>query len=292
VQRGAFGACLMAEPALVADCVAAMRDAWAHLPVTVKHRIGIDRIESYDFVRDFVGTLARPAARGGCQVFIVHARNAWLKGLSPKENREVPPLRHALVHQLKRIFRSSPSSSTAASPDGRPDRRASAARGRRDGRPRRLPRALADGRLGRALLGRAPATGGRPRWRWKPPMVAYMTRQVARCALVARRAAHAGPVAQWHTRCTALAPGVVGPSTQGRAAGRSAGAQARAAPRGGRLDPQTTPQRKQHHVTQPLLAIIGGSGLYDLPGLTDTRWVSVDTPWGAPSDQIFHRPAG
>jgi tRNA-dihydrouridine synthase A len=70
------------------------------IPVTVKHRIGIDKIESYDFVRDFVGTLSE----AGCQVFIVHARNAWLKGLSPKENREVPPLRYDLVHQLKRDF--------------------------------------------------------------------------------------------------------------------------------------------------------------------------------------------
>jgi tRNA-dihydrouridine synthase A len=86
--------------ALVADCVAAMRDACARLPVTVKHRIGIDRIESYDFVRDFVGTVAE----AGCTVFIVHARNAWLKGLSPKENREVPPLRYELVHRLKRDF--------------------------------------------------------------------------------------------------------------------------------------------------------------------------------------------
>ena len=100
VQRGAFGACLMAEPELVADCVKAMRDATT-LPVTVKHRIGIDRTESYDFVRDFVGTVAE---RGGCQVFIVHARNAWLKGLSPKENRELPPLRHDLVWRLKADF--------------------------------------------------------------------------------------------------------------------------------------------------------------------------------------------
>jgi tRNA-dihydrouridine synthase A len=100
VQRGAFGACLMAEPVLVADCVAAMRDACT-LPVTVKHRIGIDRVESYDFVRDFVGTVAQ---RGGCEVFIVHARNAWLHGLSPKENREVPPLRYEWVHRLKRDF--------------------------------------------------------------------------------------------------------------------------------------------------------------------------------------------
>ena len=100
VQRGAFGACLMAEAALVADCVRAMRDA-TRLPVTVKHRIGIDRQESYDFVRDFVGTVAE---RGGCEVFIVHARNAWLQGLSPKQNREVPPLRYELVHRLKHDF--------------------------------------------------------------------------------------------------------------------------------------------------------------------------------------------
>ena len=100
VQRGAFGACLMAEPDLVADCIKAMQDAVA-LPVTVKHRIGIDRSEDYGFMRDFVGTLAE---RGGCRVFIVHARNAWLQGLSPKENREVPPLRHELVHRLKAEF--------------------------------------------------------------------------------------------------------------------------------------------------------------------------------------------
>jgi tRNA-dihydrouridine synthase A len=99
VQRGAFGACLMAEPSLVRDCVAAMRDA-VDLPVTVKHRIGIDRGESYEFVRDFVGTVAQ----GGCEVFIVHARNAWLKGLSPKENRERPPLRYEFVHRLERDF--------------------------------------------------------------------------------------------------------------------------------------------------------------------------------------------
>jgi tRNA-dihydrouridine synthase A len=99
VQRGAFGACLMAEPALVADCVKAMVDA-VSVPVTVKHRIGIDKVESYEFVRDFVGAVAQ----AGCGVFIVHARNAWLKGLSPKENREVPPLRHELVHRLKREF--------------------------------------------------------------------------------------------------------------------------------------------------------------------------------------------
>ncbi len=99
VQRGAFGACLMAEPALVADGVKAMRDA-VSLPVTVKHRIGINHEESYGFMRDFVGTVAN----AGCEVFIVHARNAWLKGLSPKENREVPPLRYEMVYQLKRDF--------------------------------------------------------------------------------------------------------------------------------------------------------------------------------------------
>jgi tRNA-dihydrouridine synthase A len=99
VQRGAFGACLMAEPQLVADCVKAMVDV-VQVPVTVKHRIGIDKVESYDFVRDFVGTVAE----AGCQVFIVHARNAWLKGLSPKENRDIPPLRYELVHRLKAEF--------------------------------------------------------------------------------------------------------------------------------------------------------------------------------------------
>lgn len=99
VQRGAFGACLMAEPQLVADCVKAMRDA-VTIPVTVKHRIGIDRGEDYGFVRDFVGCVHA----AGCEVFIVHARNAWLKGLSPKENREVPPLRYEVVYRLAADF--------------------------------------------------------------------------------------------------------------------------------------------------------------------------------------------
>ena len=99
VQRGAFGACLMAEPQLVADGVKAMLDAVC-IPVTVKHRIGIDKTESYAFVRDFVGTVAA----AGCRTFIVHARNAWLQGLSPKENRDIPPLRYGLVHQLKIDF--------------------------------------------------------------------------------------------------------------------------------------------------------------------------------------------
>jgi tRNA-dihydrouridine synthase A len=99
VQRGAFGACLMAEPQLVADCVKAMRDA-VDIDVTVKHRIGIDKNEDYGFVRDFVGTIAD----AGCTTFIVHARNAILKGLSPKENREIPPLKYAVAYQLKREF--------------------------------------------------------------------------------------------------------------------------------------------------------------------------------------------
>ena len=99
VQRGAFGACLMAEPQLVADCVKAMLDV-VSVPVTVKHRIGIDKFESYEFVRDFVGAVSQ----AGCNTFIVHARSAWLKGLSPKENREVPPLRYELVHKLKQDF--------------------------------------------------------------------------------------------------------------------------------------------------------------------------------------------
>ena len=99
VQRGAFGACLMNEPLLVADGVKAMVDV-VQVPVTVKHRIGIDKVESYDFVRDFVGTVAE----AGCNTFIVHARNAWLKGLSPKANREVPPLRYEMAYRLKTDF--------------------------------------------------------------------------------------------------------------------------------------------------------------------------------------------
>jgi tRNA-dihydrouridine synthase A len=99
VQRGAFGACLMNEPRTVADGVKAMLDV-VDIPVTVKHRIGIDRIENYEFVRDFVGEVAQ----AGCRVFIVHARNAWLDGLSPKENREIPPLRYEQVYRLKQEF--------------------------------------------------------------------------------------------------------------------------------------------------------------------------------------------
>ncbi len=99
VQRGSFGACLMAEPALVAQCIAAMRDA-TDIEITIKHRIGLDRCEDYGPLRDFVGQVAE----AGCRVFIVHARNAWLQGLSPKENREVPPLRYDVVHRLKADF--------------------------------------------------------------------------------------------------------------------------------------------------------------------------------------------
>jgi len=99
VRHGSFGACLMAEPELVARCVTALRAA-VDCPVTVKHRLGIDRIEEYSFVRDFVGTVAR----GGCEVFFVHARNVWLKGLNPRENREVPPLRYEYARRLKQDF--------------------------------------------------------------------------------------------------------------------------------------------------------------------------------------------
>jgi len=99
VQSGAFGACLMARPALVADGVKAMLDACT-LPVTVKHRIGVDTMESYEQLVDFVA----PIAEAGCRVFIVHARKAWLQGLSPKENREIPPLNYPWVYRLKRDF--------------------------------------------------------------------------------------------------------------------------------------------------------------------------------------------
>ena len=99
VKRGAFGASLMKAPALVADGVKAMVDV-VDVPVTVKHRIGIDKDESYDFVRDFIGTVAE----AGCDTFIVHARNAWLHGISPKENRQIPPLRYGVVAQLKQDF--------------------------------------------------------------------------------------------------------------------------------------------------------------------------------------------
>ena len=89
----------MSEPKLVADCCKAMMDV-VDIDVTVKHRIGIDKIEDYGFVRDFVGELMQV----GVRTFIVHTRNAWLKGLSPKENREIPPLRREVAFDLKRDF--------------------------------------------------------------------------------------------------------------------------------------------------------------------------------------------
>ncbi|MCD9468206.1 tRNA dihydrouridine(20/20a) synthase DusA [Photobacterium iliopiscarium] len=100
VQNGMFGACLMGEAELVAQCVAAMREV-ADIPVTVKTRIGIDEQDSYEFLSHFVGTVSE---KGGCDNFIIHARKAWLKGLSPKENREVPPLDYPRVYQLKQDF--------------------------------------------------------------------------------------------------------------------------------------------------------------------------------------------
>lgn len=100
VQNGRFGACLMGEADLVADCIKAMNDG-VSIPVTVKTRIGIDSHDSYEFLCDFVDTIAN---KGGCHIFIIHARKAWLSGLSPKENREVPPLNYPRVYQLKRDF--------------------------------------------------------------------------------------------------------------------------------------------------------------------------------------------
>ncbi|KOC87847.1 tRNA dihydrouridine(20/20a) synthase DusA [Winslowiella iniecta] len=100
VQNGRFGACLMGEAALVADCIKAMRDV-VSIPVTVKTRIGIDEQDSYEFLCDFISTVA---TQGGCEMFIIHARKAWLSGLSPKENREIPPLDYDRVYQLKRDF--------------------------------------------------------------------------------------------------------------------------------------------------------------------------------------------
>ncbi|MFI0398148.1 MAG: tRNA dihydrouridine(20/20a) synthase DusA [Thiolinea sp.] len=99
VQKGAFGACLMAEPQLIADCVASMQ-AKISIPVTVKNRIGIDDQDDYEGLHQFISTVAA----AGCKTFIIHARKAWLKGLSPKENREIPPLCYELVYQIKREF--------------------------------------------------------------------------------------------------------------------------------------------------------------------------------------------
>ncbi|QGX92670.1 tRNA dihydrouridine(20/20a) synthase DusA [Tatumella sp. TA1] len=100
VQNGRFGACLMADAALVADCIKAMKDV-VSIPVTVKTRIGIDEQDSYEFLCDFIGTVAE---RGGCDTFVIHARKAWLSGLSPKQNREIPPLDYPRVYQLKQDF--------------------------------------------------------------------------------------------------------------------------------------------------------------------------------------------
>lgn len=99
VQSGRFGACLMAEPEVVAEGVATMQQA-VKIPVTVKTRLGIDEYDSYEFLTDFVSKVSE----AGCDTFILHARNAWLKGLSPKENRDVPPLNYERVYQIKKDF--------------------------------------------------------------------------------------------------------------------------------------------------------------------------------------------
>ena len=96
VQRGRFGACLMLEPELVRDCMSAMMDA-VDIPVTIKTRLGVDDCDSYQYMSDFVGRVAE----SGCDVFVMHARKAFLAGLSPKQNRDVPPLRYDWVYRLK-----------------------------------------------------------------------------------------------------------------------------------------------------------------------------------------------
>ena len=137
VQRGAFGACLMAEPALVASCVQRIRDV-VSMPVTVKHRVGIDKVEDYSFVRDFVGTVAQ----AGCKTFIVHARNAVLKGLSPKENREIPPLKYDYVYRLKRDFPGAGDRDQRGNHVAAANRPSSEQRRRRDDRPRGVQQSL------------------------------------------------------------------------------------------------------------------------------------------------------
>jgi len=99
VQNGMFGAVMMKNAKITADCIAAMQDA-VDLPITVKHRIGVDDFDSYEFLCEFVDTVAK----SGCETFLVHARKAWLKGLSPKQNREVPELNYERVYQLKKDF--------------------------------------------------------------------------------------------------------------------------------------------------------------------------------------------
>lgn len=101
VQKGAFGACLMNEPELVIDCLNAMQDAAPDTDITIKHRIGLDRETEYQPLADFVGQLSE---KTNCKTYIVHARNAWLEGLSPKENRDIPPLRYEYVYRLKQEF--------------------------------------------------------------------------------------------------------------------------------------------------------------------------------------------
>ncbi|MCW9013047.1 MAG: tRNA dihydrouridine(20/20a) synthase DusA [Gammaproteobacteria bacterium] len=99
VKSGSFGACLMATPETVAECIAAMKSV-VSIPVTVKHRIGIDDRDSWEELCQFVEVVSQ----GGCEVFIVHARKAWLSGLSPKENRDIPPLHYDMVHRLKKTY--------------------------------------------------------------------------------------------------------------------------------------------------------------------------------------------
>ena len=101
VRSGRFGACLITEPVLVADCVRAMRDA-VSIPVTVKTRIGVDEHDSYELLGNFVSTVSA----AGCSTWIIHARKAWLSGLSPKENRDIPPLNYPMVNRLKKDFSS------------------------------------------------------------------------------------------------------------------------------------------------------------------------------------------
>lgn len=99
VQSGMFGACLMSEPQLVAECVAAMQEK-VNIPVTVKTRLGIDEQDSYEFLTQFIETVSA----AGCKTFILHARKAWLSGLSPKENRDVPPLNYQRVYDIKKDY--------------------------------------------------------------------------------------------------------------------------------------------------------------------------------------------
>ena len=100
VQKGAFGACLMLEPALIAECINSMQAKAGNIPITVKNRIGVDDHDGYERLAEFV----RIIAEAGCKTFIIHARKALLKGLSPKENRDIPPLNYPMVYQLKKDF--------------------------------------------------------------------------------------------------------------------------------------------------------------------------------------------